>query len=282
MPKSGKTILTRYSLPIASFHYMRRLYASSVSGPALPMKPPSVQSSFAPCRCYRHRGRRVPPPERSLLLRRSYYELMRQTHLALLYFDSKSRLRSPCKLLPAPAASGLFPTLSLRIFPVMPGPLSRRLAECTYLFLPLQLRPSPMENGSAYRKIPLKRLHSGGGFRDCSHFFMFGPHSLLATLVAPTTTVSRRAVGDFYIRAERASLPLHAPDMLAVRIQAIDSTGTSPCKILSLVGCSFPAPATSHVACGFPALRAPAHFTSRVMKPIGLEQLSIVAALDSH
>ena len=203
-------------LPIASFHYMRRLYASSVSGPALPMKPPSVQSSFAPCRCYRHRGRRVPPPERSLLLRRSYYELMRQTHLALLYFDSKSRLRSPCKLLPAPAASGLFPTLSLRIFPVMPGPLSRRLAECTYLFLPLQLRPSPMENGSAYRKIPLKRLHSGGGFRDCSHFFMFGPHSLLATLVAPTTTVSRRAVGDFYIRAERASLPPHAPNMLAV------------------------------------------------------------------
>jgi hypothetical protein len=29
----------------------------------------------------------------------------------------------------------------------------------------------------------------------------------------------------------------------------------------------FPAPATSHVACGFPALRAPAHFTSRVMWP---------------
>ena len=35
----------------------------------------------------------------------------------------------------------------------------------------------------------------------------------------------------------------------------------------------FPAPATSHVACGFPALRAPAHFTSRVMGPIRLERL---------
>jgi hypothetical protein len=35
----------------------------------------------------------------------------------------------------------------------------------------------------------------------------------------------------------------------------------------------FPAPATSHVACGFPALRAPAHFTSRVMRPIRLERL---------
>ena len=31
----------------------------------------------------------------------------------------------------------------------------------------------------------------------------------------------------------------------------------------------FPAPATSHVACGFPALRAPVYFTSRVMRPIG-------------
>jgi hypothetical protein len=43
---------------------------------------------------------------------------------------------------------------------------------------------------------------------------------------------------DFYIRAERASLPLHAPDMLAVRIQAIDGTRTStlldsqPCRPL--------------------------------------------------
>ena len=35
----------------------------------------------------------------------------------------------------------------------------------------------------------------------------------------------------------------------------------------------FPAPATSHVASGFPALRAPAHFTSRVMGPIRLERL---------
>lgn len=31
--------------------------------------------------------------------------------------------------------------------------------------------------------------------------------------------------------------------------------------------------ATLHVACGFPALRAPAHFSSRVMRPILLERL---------
>jgi FAD binding domain len=39
----------------------------------------------------------------------------------------------------------------------------------------------------------------------------------------------------------------------------------------------FPAPATSHAACGFPALRAPAHFLSTLMKPIVLERLSAVA-----
>jgi hypothetical protein len=92
--------------------------------------------------------------------------------------------------------------------------------------------------GRLYRKIPLKRLPSGRVFRDCSHFFMFRPPILLATLVAPTTTVSCGAVRGFYIRAERASLPPHAPNMLAVCIQVIDSTGTftlqvpQPCRLL--------------------------------------------------
>ena len=204
-------------LPTASRPGQHRCYAGFIKpATALTRTPPSVQSPFAPAGVTAIWGRRVPPPERILLLRHSYYELMRQARLALLSFDSTSRLRSPCRLLPAPAASGPFPTLALRIFPMMPGPLSRRLADCTYLVLPLPQRPSPLKNGSAYRNIPLKRLHSGAGFRDCSHFFMFRPHSLLATLIAPTTTISRRAVGDFYIRAERASLPPHAPNMLAV------------------------------------------------------------------
>ena len=37
------------------------------------------------------------------------------------------RSRSLCRLLPAPAAHGIFPTLSLRIFPRMLGPLPRRV-----------------------------------------------------------------------------------------------------------------------------------------------------------
>src|ERR1700692_1067554 len=43
----------------------------------------------------------------------------------------------------------------------------------------------------------------------------------------------------FYVRAYRALLPPHAPDMLTVRIQAIDGTGTctlldsQPCRLLT-------------------------------------------------
>jgi hypothetical protein len=45
---------------------------------------------------------------------------------------------------------------------------------------------------------------------------------------------------------------------------------------------TFPAPSTSHAACGFPALRAPICFTSGLMGPIILGQLSVRrVALDS-
>ena len=45
---------------------------------------------------------------------------------------------------------------------------------------------------------------------------------------------------------------------------------------------TFPAPATSHAACGFPALRAPICFIPRFMGPIWLGQLSVrCVALDS-
>ena len=51
----------------------------------------------------------------------------------------------------------------------------------------------------------------------------------------------------FYIRAHRALLPPHAPDMLTVRIQAIDGTGTftlpdfQPCRLLTLLHRHYPA-----------------------------------------
>ena len=89
--------------------------------------------------------------------------------------------------------------------------------------------------GSACRDIPLKRLRSGRDFRGCSHFFMFRPPDLLATLVAPTSAVSCGADGDFYVRARHALLPPHAPDMLAVRNRQLTARGLSPRQTRSLV-----------------------------------------------
>src|SRR6516225_7306037 len=61
--------------------------------------------------------------------------------------------------------------------------------------------------------------------------------------VAPRSSLPLRILPQgsrgFYVRAERASLPPHAPDMLTVRIQAIDGTRTftsldpQPCRLLT-------------------------------------------------
>src|SRR4029453_7002364 len=67
-------------------------------------------------------GRRGPPPPRTLLPVPCSYGLMRQTLLALPSFGSSPRSESLCRLLPAPAASGFFPTLFCKSFPRCRGP----------------------------------------------------------------------------------------------------------------------------------------------------------------
>jgi hypothetical protein len=86
---------------------------------------------------------------------------------------SKPRSRSLCRLQPAPAAGGTFPTLSLGILPCVPGPLSRRsrgvhlpVSSSTSSAFPRTL------SRSASRVSPSKRFHDGSPFRDCSHFVM--------------------------------------------------------------------------------------------------------------
>ena len=44
----------------------------------------------------------------------------------------------------------------------------------------------------------------------------------------------------------------------------------------------FPAPATSNVACGFPALRSPVGFKSRFIRPLGQEPLSRVRTVSAY
>ena len=109
-------------------------------------------------------GRRVPPPARTLLLGHSLYRLIRQTRVALLSFGSPPRSRSLCRLLPAPAATGSFPTLSLRIFPEMPEPMPRRSAECICLVLPQLHRPSPSFDWVGFPRRSANTIFHGSAF----------------------------------------------------------------------------------------------------------------------
>ena len=80
--------------------------------------------------------------------------------------------------------------------------------------------------------------------------------------------------------------PIAAMSSVGSRAGAVVSgPGSSCCRRLSpSAGASvrpvtpFPASATSHAACGFPTLRAPARFAPRLMRPITLRALSTVAA----
>src|SRR5215468_5306886 len=75
-------------------------------------------------------------------------------------------------------------------------------------------------------------------FRGCRYSFMFRPPSLLTPQIVPTAAILPQGSRGFYVRAYRALLPPHAPDMLTVRRQVIDGTGTctlldsQPCRLL--------------------------------------------------
>jgi hypothetical protein len=74
-------------------------------------------------------GRRVSPPPRTLLLGLRSCRLIRQSRVALLDFGLWARSKSLRRLLLAPAATGILPTLSLRILPQMPGPVPRQVPQ---------------------------------------------------------------------------------------------------------------------------------------------------------
>ncbi len=141
-----------------------------------------------------------------------------------------------CRLLSAPAGRRTFPTLSLRIFPCVLGPLPRQLVECIYPLLPPRLRPSPRSDRvgaqqhpySDFRTAPISRLQSFThvqAHRFARHPGRSYPHTLCGSR-------------GFYVRASRGLLPPHAPDMLSVRIGQLTVWGLAPHQIRSLVGCS--------------------------------------------
>ena len=104
-------------------------------------------------------------------------------------------------------------------FPGCLGPCHGGPVECICLFLPPRHRPSPVHyRGRLPALTPSKRFHDGSPFRDCSHFVMFRPSGLLASPIVPTAAAySPQGSRGFYVRAEHASLPPHASDMLTTR-----------------------------------------------------------------
>jgi len=152
---------------------------------ALTMEPPSVQSPFAQFRCYRCWGIVY------RLLGGRCSSVFAPTDSCANPSDSPLlqlllRSRSLCRLLPAPAASGIFPTLSLRILPRMPGPLPRRVPQSAHTCFFLRVIGLPQQGcGSASPLLPANTIFRGAYFRGCRHFFMFKPPSLLTSQIVP-------------------------------------------------------------------------------------------------
>jgi hypothetical protein len=184
-------------------------------------------------------GRRVPPPLRALPLIHRSYGLMRPSPLALLSFGLLPRSRSLCRLRSAPAAGGMFPTLSLRIYLRMPDPMPRRFHE---VHLPVSSFVSSAFPKSREGRLPASnprtrlfadRLFEAADIPLCSGLQICSPPRSF-----PPLRIQPQGGRGFDIRAERASLPPHAPDLLTVRIQAIDGTRTftspdsQPCRLL--------------------------------------------------
>ena len=109
---------------------------------------------------------------------------------------------------------------------------------CSHLLLPRCHRPSPGNHGSASAYVPRITTSRRVVFRGCRYFVMFRPPSLLTPQIVPTAAILPQGSRGFYVRAYRALLPPHAPDMLTVRRQVIDGTGTctlldsQPCRLL--------------------------------------------------
>jgi hypothetical protein len=130
----------------------------------------------------------------------------------------------------------------------MLDPVPRRYTVCSHLFLPRCHRPSPSEEWVGFpRFVPRITTSRRPVFRGCRYSLMFRPPSLLSPQIVPTAAILPQGSRGFYVRAYRALLPPHAPDMLTVRVQVIDGTGTftlsdsQPCRLLTSLRGHYPA-----------------------------------------
>ena len=126
----------------------------------------------------------------------------------------------------ASAADGTFPTIFCESFLGCPSPYPGGPAGCICLVLPQRHRPS-----RAVKWVGFPLLSANTTF----HGYHFGAAaislcSVLQVCLPPRSflplQVSLQGSRGFYVRAERASSPSHASDMLSARLQAIGGTRT--------------------------------------------------------
>jgi len=146
--------------------------------------------------------------------------------------------RNLCRLLRTPAAWRPFPTLSLRIFLSVLGPIPRLLSWCSCPFLPMRQRPSRKAESVGATVNLSTATPVEFGFSGLQSF-----DDLQARRFARHPGCSHRealASGShgFYVPAYLGLLPPRAGDMLAVRSRATDGRGTytlpdsQPCRLL--------------------------------------------------
>ena len=203
------------------------------------MKPPSVQSPFARCPSWLHRG------DVFRLLGRRYPSVLAPT----------GSCANPRPALPSFGLSLVRGVFTGCYQPRLRGGSSRRYLcesflgcsapyhggtpECFCLFLPLV--------SSAFPRYQFGRLPASIRQNDFSAGTIFEAAGIslcsgLQVCLPPRSFLPLLDFGQgsrgFYVRAEHASFPPHASDMLAIRIQAIDGAGTcappdsQPCRLL--------------------------------------------------
>src|SRR5215510_1140626 len=123
----------------------------------------------------------------------------------------------------------------------MLDPVPRRYTVCSHLFLPRCHRPSPSEEWVGFPRFVPRITTSRRPVISRMQIFLDVPASKFALPPRSFLPLHIRLQGSrgFYVRAYRALSPPHAPDMLTVRIQVIDGTGTftqsdsQPCRLLT-------------------------------------------------
>ena len=175
-------------------------------------------------------GRRVPPPPRTFLLGLRSYGLMRQSRVALPYFGLLASFEKSAQVATSPCCYRDSPdVISANLSPDAwsPTPTVPPSALACF-FLGVIGLPKTLFR-SASRWYPRTRFFRGLFLEVADISLCSGLQICSPPRSFPPLRIQPQGGRGFDIRAERASLPPHAPDMLAVRNRQLTAQGLAPC-----------------------------------------------------